>query len=92
MSHARYPLKSPAIFKWAMENPGSGIPYSVRKLAAASRCDAGTIQKLRDGKQQTVSVPDAHALAEALDYPLLGLFAPPVTPNRVTSTTDQEKE
>lgn len=92
MSRVRYPLKSPAIFKWAMENPGNGIPYSVRKLAAASQCDAGLIQKLRNGEQKTVSVRDAHALVEALEYPLLGLFAPPVTPNRVTSTTEPEKE
>lgn len=92
MSRLRYPLKSPAIFKWAMENPGNGIPYSVRKLAAASQCDAGLIQKLRDGRQQNVSVRDAHALVEALEYPLLGLFMPPVTPKRATSTTEQEQE
>lgn len=92
LSRPRYTLKSPTIFKWALENPGRGNPYSIRTLAEASGCGPGLIQKLCQGTQQTADVLDAHALVEALGYPLLGLFMPPVTPKRVTSTTELGQE
>lgn len=75
-----------------MENPGRGTPYSVRSLADASGCGPGLIQKLSKGTQSTADVLDAHALVEALAYPILGLFMPPVTPKRVTSTMETEQE
>jgi transcriptional regulator with XRE-family HTH domain len=92
LSHTRYTLKDPDKFRWVMENPGRGAPYSVRTLAEASGCGPGLIQKLANGKQPTADVLDAHAIAEALGVAVLVLFAPPVTPNCVTVTTDDDPE
>jgi transcriptional regulator with XRE-family HTH domain len=88
LSHTRYTLKDPEKFRWLMKNPGRGRPYSVRELADACGCGHGLIQKLANGKQPTAGVLDAHAIAEALGVAVLVLFMPPVTPNRVTVTTD----
>lgn len=92
MSPTRYTLKDPDIFRWIMENPGRGAPYSVRTLAEASGCGRGLIQKLANGKQETANVLDAHSLVEALGVSILNLFAPPVTPKRVTATTEDNPE
>lgn len=92
MSSTRYTLKSPAAFRWAMENPGRGVPYSIRTLAEASGCSPALIQKLANGKQTTANVLDAHSLVEALGVAVLVLFAPPVTPKSVTATTDHSSE
>jgi transcriptional regulator with XRE-family HTH domain len=75
-----------------MASPGTGKPYTVRSLAEASGCGPGLIQKLASGNQPTANVHDAHALAEALGVAILVLFMPPVTPNRVTMTTDEDPE
>lgn len=88
----RYTLRDSDKFRWIMEHPGRGIPYSVRTLAEASGCKPGLVQKLASGKQPTADVLDAHALVEALGVCLLVLFAPPLTPNRVTSTTEDDLE
>ncbi|MGW5197301.1 hypothetical protein [Streptomyces spiralis] len=80
------------MFRRVMESPGTGKPYSVRTLAEASGCGPGLIQKLASGKQDNADMHDAHALSEALGVAILVLFTPPVTPNRVTVTTDDNPQ
>jgi transcriptional regulator with XRE-family HTH domain len=75
-----------------MKHPGRGIPYGYDSLAEASGCGSGLIEKLAKGKQKTADVLDATALAEALDVGILVLFAPPLTPKRVTPTTEDDPE
>lgn len=92
MSHARYTLKDPDLFRRVMASPGTGKPYSVRTLAKASGCSPALIQKLASGKQDNADMDDAHALVEALGVAILVLFTPPVTPNCVTVTTDDDPQ
>lgn len=92
MSRPRYTLKSAEKFRWFMENPWTGIPFTVRSLAEASGVGPGLIQKLASGKQDTADVLVAHALVRTFGCSILNLFAPPVTPNCVTATTDDDPE
>jgi hypothetical protein len=92
LSHTRYTLKDPEMFRRVMASPGTGKPYTVRSLAEASGCGPGLIQKLASGKQDTADMHDAHAISESLGVAILVLFMPPVTPNRVTMTTDDDPE
>jgi hypothetical protein len=75
-----------------MKNPGRGAPYGYGSLAKASGCGSGLIEKLATGNQETVDVDDATSLAEALGVGILTLFAPPATPNQVTSTTGPDQK
>jgi transcriptional regulator with XRE-family HTH domain len=88
----RWSLHSPEAFRYVMKHPGRGIPYGYDSLAEASGCGSGLIEKLAKGKQKTADVLDATALAEALDVGILVLFAPPLTPKRVTPTTEDDPE
>jgi transcriptional regulator with XRE-family HTH domain len=78
----RYTLRNPKIFKEIMEHPGTGVPYSYRTLADAAGCSHSLIEGLVAGRQKTVSVDDAHSLAERLGVAVLVLFAPRATPNQ----------
>jgi transcriptional regulator with XRE-family HTH domain len=73
-----------------MENPWTGIPFTVRTLAETVGVSPGLIQKLAGGKQDNVDVLVAHALVRAFGCSILNLFAPPVTPNCVTATTEDD--
>ncbi|MFA0844416.1 hypothetical protein [Streptomyces rochei] len=75
-----------------MKNPGRGVPYGYDTLAEAAGCGSGLIEKLARGSQKTADVDDATAIAENLGVAILVLFAPPATPNQVTSTTDREQK
>lgn len=86
----RYALRDRSIFRWVMEHPGTGAPYSVRSLAQASGCGKGVIEGLLSGHQRTASMDDAHAISEAVGTALLVLFAPPASLNQDASTTKQE--
>lgn len=88
----RYTLRDPEKFRWVMQHPGRGAPYSVRTLAEASGCKPGLVQKLANGKQPSADVDDAHSLVEALGVAVLVLFAPPLTPNCVIATTKDDPE
>lgn len=74
-------LRNAQIFKWIMEHPGRGKPYSIRTLAYASGCSRGVVEKLANGTQSTADVDDAHSLVEALGVALLVLFAPSASPD-----------
>ncbi|MGW5582814.1 hypothetical protein [Streptomyces sp. NPDC003857] len=80
------------MFRRVMASPGTGKPYTVRSLAEASGCGPGLIQKLASGKQNSADMNDAHALSEAMGVAILVLFTPPVTPNCVTVTTDDDPQ
>jgi transcriptional regulator with XRE-family HTH domain len=80
------------MFRWFMQNPWTGIPFRVRTLAEAVNVSPGLIQKLASGAQDNVDVLVAHALVRAFGCSILNLFAPPVTPNCVTATTDDDPE
>lgn len=71
-----------------MDNPWTGIPFTMRTLAETVGVSPGLIQKLASGAQNNVDVLVAHALVRAFGCSILNLFAPPVTPNRVTATTE----
>ena len=88
MSRPRYTLKSAEKFRWFMENPWTGKSFTVRTLAETVSISPGLVQKLASGKQPTVDVLVAHALVEAFGCSILNLFAPPVTPNCVIATTE----
>lgn len=90
MSRPRYKLKSAEQFRWFMNNPWTGVPFKVRPLAEAVNVSPGLIQKLANGAQDNVDVLLAHALVRAFGCSILNLFAPPVTPNCVTSTTEND--
>jgi transcriptional regulator with XRE-family HTH domain len=76
----RYKLRDAHIFRWIMENPGRGKPYSIRALADASGVNRNTIEKLARGTQVSADVNDAHSLVEALGVGILVLFMPPSSP------------
>jgi transcriptional regulator with XRE-family HTH domain len=90
LSQPRYTLKSAEKFRWFMANPWTGKPFTVRTLADVVNVSPGLIQKLANGSQDTADVLVAHALVRAFGCSILNLFAPPVTPNRVTATTDDD--
>lgn len=90
MSRARYTLKSVDQFRWLMENPWTNIPFTVRTLAETVGVSPGLIQKLASGTQDNVDVLVAHALVRAFGCSIHNLFAPPVTPNCVTATTEDD--
>ncbi|MFJ4925379.1 hypothetical protein [Streptomyces sp. NPDC088736] len=92
MSRPRYTLKSVEAFRWFMENPWTGIPFTRRTLAETVNVSSGLIQKLAAGTQDNVDVLVAHDLVRAFGCSILNLFAPPVTPDRVTATTDEEQK
>jgi hypothetical protein len=92
LSRPRYTLKSVEAFRWFMENPWTGIPFTRRTLAETVNVSSGLIQKLAAGTQDNVDVLVAHDLVRAFGCSILNLFAPPVTPDRVTATTDEEHE
>jgi transcriptional regulator with XRE-family HTH domain len=73
-------LRDPKIFRWIMENPGRGKPYSIRALADASGVNRNTVEKLAKGTQKSADVNDAHSLVEALGVSVLVLFMPPSSP------------
>jgi transcriptional regulator with XRE-family HTH domain len=88
-------LKSADVFRYAMKNPGRGIPYGYDTLAKASGCGRGLIEKLATGRQKTADVNDAHALMEAFGLPILFLFMPRASPelddtSPETPPTDKE--
>ncbi|NED75301.1 helix-turn-helix transcriptional regulator [Streptomyces sp. SID9944] len=68
------------MFKWIMENPGRGKPYSIRTLAEASGCGRNVVAKLANGTQDSADAQDAHSLVDALGVALLVLFAPNPSP------------
>lgn len=86
----RYAIRDRSIFRWIMEHPGTGAPYSVRTLAQASGCGKGVIEGLLSGHQKTASMDDAHSISEAVGTALLVLFAPSPSLDRDTTTTNQE--
>lgn len=90
MRQPRYTLKSAEKFRWFMENPWTGIPFTVRTLAETVGVSPGLIQKLASGSQDNADVLVAHALVGAFGCSILNLFAPPVTPNCVTATTEDD--
>jgi hypothetical protein len=90
LSRPRYTLKSAEAFKWFMENPWTGKPFTVRSLAETVNVSPGLIQKLASGTQDNADVLVAHALVRAFGCSILNLFAPPVTPNCVTATTEHD--
>jgi hypothetical protein len=92
LSRPRYTLKSVEAFRWFMENPWTGIPFTVRTLAETVNVSPGLIQKLASGAQDNADVLVAHDLVRAFGCSILNLFAPPVTPNCVTATTDNDLE
>lgn len=73
-------LRSAQIFRWIMENPGRGKPYSIRGLAEASGVSRNVVAKLASSGQDSADVNDAHALAEALGVAVLVLFMPSASP------------
>ena len=73
-------LRNAQIFRWIMENPGRGKPYSIRTLAEASGVGRNLVEKLASGRQESADVNDAHSLAEALGVTVLVLFMPPSSP------------
>lgn len=77
----RWTLRSASVFKHYMQFPGRGRPFSVRTLAAEAGVDRNLIDKLRTGRQATVDVDEATALAEALGSTINPLFAPPSSPD-----------
>ncbi|MFE3400745.1 helix-turn-helix domain-containing protein [Streptomyces anulatus] len=64
-----------------MENPGRGVPFSVRQLAEAVGLAPATVGHLVSGRMTTCDMEAAHALSEALGVAVLVLFAPPSSPN-----------
>jgi hypothetical protein len=84
----RYALRDPDIFRWVMDHPGCGVPYSVRTLADASGCKPGLIGALLTGRQKSAGMGDAHKITEALGVAVLVLFAPPSSPQRDESSTN----
>lgn len=90
MSRPRYTLKSLEQFKWFMENPWTNIPFTVRTLAETVGVSPGLIHKLASGAQDNVDVLVAHDLVRAFGCSIHNLFAPPVTPNCVTATTEDD--
>lgn len=92
MSRPRYTLKSVEAFRWFMENPWTGVPFTRRTLAETVNVSSGLIQKLAAGTQDNVDVLVAHDLVRAFGCSILNLFAPPVTPDRVTATTDEKQK
>jgi hypothetical protein len=85
-----YALRDRDLLRRIMQNPGRGTPYTVRSLAQAADCTSSIIDHLRSGRQKTVPVHQAHAIAEALGVAVLVLFAPPASPNHdgTSKTTD----
>jgi hypothetical protein len=77
----RYAVRDRSILRWVMDHPGTGVPYSVRTLAEASRCTRGLIDGLLTGRQKTASMDDAHSISEAVGVALLVLFAPSSSPS-----------
>ena len=73
-----------------MDNPWTNIPFTVRTLAETVGVSPGLIQKLSNGTQDNVDVLVAHALVRAFGCSILNLFAPPVTPDCVTATTEDD--
>ncbi|MEU3529196.1 helix-turn-helix domain-containing protein [Streptomyces sp. NPDC038707] len=84
----RYMLRNAQIFKWIMENPGRGKPYSIRALADTSGVNRNTIEKLAKGTQKSADINDAHSLVEALGVGILVLFMPPASPELDDTSTE----
>lgn len=84
----RYVLRKPDLLSDLMEHPGRGAPYSNRTLADAAGCSHSLIHRLVDGKQDSVDMQVAHAIAEAVGVAILVLFAPPPSPNPTEAATD----
>lgn len=83
----RYALRKPALLADLMEHPGRGTPYSTRTLAEAAGCHHSQVHRLLNGKQDTVDMDLAHALADALGVAVLVLFMPPPSPDQTDATT-----
>lgn len=80
----RYTLRDPRLLMKIMEHPGTGVPYTVRTLAADASVSRGKIERLHCGKQASLPMDEAHAVAETLGVAILVLFAPPSSPNQDT--------
>lgn len=85
----RYTLRDRDLLRKIMEHPGRGTPYSTRTLAAVVGCHHSKIGRLLDGTTETSEMDEAHSIAEAVGVALLVLFAPPASPRRIKSATDQ---
>jgi len=88
----RYTLRDPEIFRWIMEHPGTGIPYSVRSLADAAGVTRGLVERLLNGTQRTADINSAHSLTEALGVTVLVLFAPSTSTKQDTVSPDHDTE
>lgn len=86
----RYTLRDPGLLRKLMDHPGCGTPYSTRTLAAVIGCHHSLIGRLLNGSQETCDMDIAHSLAEALGVAVLVLFAPPASPKRIDTATDQQ--
>jgi hypothetical protein len=84
----RYQLRSLQVFRWIMEHPGRGAPYSVRALAEAASAAPSTVGHLVSGRATACDMDTAHALSEALGVAVLVLFAPPASPKSNDSDSD----
>lgn len=78
----RYELRDLNVFRWVMEHPGRGAPYSVRTLADAAGLKSSTVGHLVNGRTKTCEADAAHALTRVLGVAILVLFAPPASPEQ----------
>ena len=86
----RYTLRRPGLLHELMGHPGRGIPFSTRTLADEVGCHPSTVHKLLHGKQETVEMELAHALAEAVGVAVLVLFDPPSSPEQNESNPEKD--
>lgn len=88
--NVRYTLRNRPLFRYLMEHPGRGTPYTVRDLAEVAACPASTVGHLRSGRQDAVDSDVAENLAEALGVAILVLFVPPTFTAGNTSFATEE--
>ncbi|MEV6547908.1 hypothetical protein AB0M57_04265 [Streptomyces sp. NPDC051597] len=87
----RYAPRRPELLREAMEYPGRGTPYSIRKLAeAVGLPHHSTIGHLLTGERQDCDEALAKRIAEVLEVPFKLLFAP--TASLDQNETDHEQE
>lgn len=89
----RYTLRDPKILRLAMEHPGRGTPYSIRKLAEAVGLPHHSgIGHLLTGERKDCDETLARGIAEVLEVPLLLLFATSASPEQNETALAQDRK
>jgi hypothetical protein len=87
----RYTLRDRKIFRWIMDNPGRGKPYSIRNLAEATSVSRTQIGGLLSGSKIDLEMGDAHSVTQVLGVALLVLFAPSASQIQDDASTESRR-